>query len=189
MNGRGRAANPVPRDNRAMPVIADVLRAHIDYTAWASQRLVDAAAELSEEELVRDFRTSERSVLGTLVHVFAADRIWLWRLAGGGESPGFVADADYSLAVLQNDWPALQERWRLWAAGLTDASTERLVDYKDLKGNAHRQPLWQLVLHVVNHGTHHRGQVSGMLRAMGRVPPPLDLIVYYRQLGAAGAAS
>src|SRR5579883_3383077 len=117
VNGRGRAANPVPRDNRAMPVIADVLRAHIDYTAWASQRLVDAAAELSEEELVRDFRTSERSVLGTLVHVFAADRIWLWRLAGGGESPGFVADADYRLAVLQNDWPALQERWRLWADG------------------------------------------------------------------------
>ncbi len=172
-----------------MPLIAEMLRAHIDYTAWASERLVDAAAGLSEEELRRDFQTSEHSVLGTLAHIFGADRIWLFRLAGG-ENPGYLTtDADFSLAVLQNDWPALYERWRLWAAGLTDASAERLVDYRDMKGNAHRQPLWQLVLHVVNHGTHHRGQVSGMLRAMGRVPPPLDLAVYYRQLGAAGAGS
>jgi uncharacterized damage-inducible protein DinB len=43
--------------------------------------------------------------------------------------------------------------------------------------------LWKIVLHVVNHGTHHRGQASGFLRAMGHVPPPLDLIAYYRTLG------
>jgi uncharacterized damage-inducible protein DinB len=51
---------------------------------------------------------------------------------------------------------------------------------KDLRGNTWTQPFWQLVLHVVNHATHHRGQVSGFLRAMGRVPPPLDLVAFYR---------
>jgi uncharacterized damage-inducible protein DinB len=40
------------------------------------------------------------------------------------------------------------------------------------------------LLHVVNHGTHHRGQVAGFLRSMGRKPPVLDLIAYYRQTGA-----
>jgi uncharacterized damage-inducible protein DinB len=42
------------------------------------------------------------------------------------------------------------------------------------------EPDWKLVFHVVNHATHHRGQVAGFLRTMGRVPPPLDLIAYYR---------
>jgi len=45
-----------------------------------------------------------------------------------------------------------------------------------------RTPLWQILLHVVNHATHHRGQVSGFLRAMGHTPPPLDLIAFYRTL-------
>jgi uncharacterized damage-inducible protein DinB len=163
-----------------MPVTADVLQMHLDYSAWASQRLLDAAAGLTEEELNRDFGTSDHSVLGTLVHVFSADRVWLYRLAGG-ENPGPVSDADRSLAVLQNDWPAVYERWRIWAAKLTDEAAQALLDYRDMKGNPYRQPVWQLVLHVVNHGTHHRGQVAGFLRAMGRVPPPIDLVYYYRQ--------
>jgi len=155
---------------------------HLDYTAWAGQRLLDAVVGLTDEELNRDFGTSEHSVVGTLVHIFAADRVWLYRVAGG-ENPGFVSAADRSLAVLQNDWPAIHERWRIWASGLSDEAVQRSLDYRDMKGNPWRNPVWQIVLHVVNHGTHHRGQAAGFLRAMGKVPPPLDLIYYYRQLG------
>jgi uncharacterized damage-inducible protein DinB len=165
-----------------MAISADVLRTHIDYTAWASRRLLEAAAELSPEELNRDFGTADRSVLGTLVHNFAADRVWLWRL-GGGTNPGFVSDADRSLAVLQSDWPDLYERWKQWACGITDAQALEPLAYKDMRGRDWRQPLWQLVLHVVNHGTHHRGQVAGFLRSMGHTPPVLDLVYYYRELG------
>ena len=56
-----------------MPVSADTLRLQLDYTAWASQRLMDAAAQLSSEELTRDFKTADKTVLDTLVHVYAAD--------------------------------------------------------------------------------------------------------------------
>ena len=85
------------------------------YSDWASRRLVEAAAQLSVEQLTRDFGTADKSVLGTLVHVFAADRIWLARLEGAPNAP-FTTEADYRLSVLQNDWPALHERWRRWAA-------------------------------------------------------------------------
>jgi uncharacterized damage-inducible protein DinB len=171
-----------------MSVSADTLRLHLDYTQWASLRLLDAVAALTPEELNRDFATSERSVLGTLVHIFAADRIWLYRLTGGS-NPGFVSDADRSLAVLQTDWPAVLERWRLWAANLTDEAAQAQCHYIDLKGNPYSQPVWQLLLHLVNHGTHHRGQASGFLRAMGHTPPPLDLVFFYRELGATSASS
>jgi len=79
------------------------------------------------------------------------------------------------------DWPALYERWKDWAAGLTGEAAAAEVSYRDMRGNPWRQPLGQLVLHAVNHGTHHRGQVSGFLRAMGHTPPKLDLVLYYRE--------
>lgn len=163
-----------------MSVSADVLRTHIDYTAWASLRLLAAAAELTPEELTHDFHTADRSVLGTLAHLFAADRLWLARLTGA-QPAAFVTDSDRDLAALQLGWPELLERWQEWAAGLTDANAREQIAYSDMKGNPWNQPLWQLVLHVVNHGTHHRGQVSGFLRSLGRTPPQLDLGYYYRQ--------
>lgn len=163
-----------------MHVSTDVLGAHLDYNAWADRHLLDAAARLSKEELTRDFHTADHNVLGTLVHVFASERVWLARLQGGPH-PGYVTDADRDLTVLQNDWPALHRRWSVWALKLTDEDAAASVSYTDMKGTPWKQPLWKLVLHIVNHGTHHRGQVAGFLRAMGHIPPPLDLVRYYRE--------
>jgi len=162
-------------------VPAEVLRTQIAYTTWASKLLVEAAGTLTPEELTRDFGTADKSVLGTLVHVFAADRLWLARFTGE-PIPPFTTDADYRLTVLQNDWPALYERWKEWAGGLTDSRAQAEFAYSDRSGKPWRQPLCQLVLHVVNHGTHHRGQVSGFLRAMEYAPPKLDLLFFNRNL-------
>ncbi|MBZ5577083.1 MAG: DinB family protein [Acidobacteriia bacterium] len=165
----------------SMVISPDVLRTQLAYSAWASQRLVGAASRLTPDELNRDFQTADRHVLGTLVHVYAADRIWLARVTGA-PSPAFTTDADYHFPVLQNDWPALHQRWQHWAAALTGEQTDSTVAYKDTKGHAYTSVLWQIVLHVVNHGSHHRGQVSGFLRAMGHPPPALDLGLYYREI-------
>ena len=161
-------------------VSADTLREHLLYTAWASQRLVHAIEHLPPDQLTRDFQTSEHSILGTLVHVFAADRVWLARVKGESLA-NFLSEADYNLHVLERDWPLLHTKWNEWAAGLTDASASFPIGYRDMKGNPYTSPAWEIVLHVVNHGTHHRGQASGFLRALGHTPPPLDLIRYYRE--------
>jgi uncharacterized damage-inducible protein DinB len=162
-------------------VSADLLREHLQYTAWASQRLVHAIEHLSPEQLTHDFQTSERSILGTLVHIFAGDRVWLSRVQGEPRS-NFVSEDDYNLHVLQIDWPLIYDRWHEWAANLTDENTSEAFAYHDLKGNPWVTSFGDTVLHLVNHGTHHRGQVSGFLRALGHVPPPLDLIHYYRHV-------
>ena len=155
----------------------------IDYTAVSSRKLVEATAKLTPEELVRDFQFSERHVLGTLVHVFAADRLWLGRITGNLPGRFMDPEVDMRLNVLAEDWPKLHARWREWAASLNDEAANQTLAYTDLKGNRYEQPIWQIVTHVVNHATHHRGQVSGMLRAMGYTPPVLDLIAYYRSIG------
>lgn len=160
----------------------DAARTHLAYTEWATSRLIGAARDLGPAELRRDFGTADRSVLGTLTHLFGADRVWLARLRGGAQEwPG-----EYELDALAEQWSALFSRWRQWAAGLTESSIGERISYRDMKGNPWVSPAWQIVLHVVNHGAHHRGQVSGFLRAMGKTPPVLDLIAYYRQSTPSG---
>jgi uncharacterized damage-inducible protein DinB len=168
-----------------MLISPEVLRTHIDYTAWASARLVEAASQLTTNELTRDFGTADKGVLGTLVHVFAADRIWMARVTGSVPGKFIDPERDMHLSVLQKEWPPLLKKWQEWTSSLTGDSVAATVAYQDTKGNSYQNLAWQIVLHLVNHGTHHRGQVSGFLRAMGKVPPPLDLVRYYRDLNAA----
>ncbi|MCS7025399.1 MAG: DinB family protein [Bryobacteraceae bacterium] len=164
-----------------MSVPAEILRQHLGYSEWASQRLVSAAASLSQEELHRDFKHASKSILGTLAHIFAADRIWINRVTATPQATFLDPEKDLRLETLQQEWPLISERWRAFLAAENDDSVQRRIPYQDLKGNAYSTPLWQIVLHVVNHGSHHRGQVSAMLRALGYTPPPIDLIVYYRE--------
>ena len=143
--------------------------------------MLEAASKLTEEDLHRDFKTADKNVVGTLAHAFAADRVWLGRIQGN-PPPGFIDDQDRQLGTLQKEWPALQQRWKQWSGPLSDQDVLKKISYKDLKGNPYETPLWQILLHVVNHATHHRGQAAGFLRAMGHTPPPLDLIAFYRTL-------
>ena len=162
----------------------EVSRHHLAYSRWANARLVEAAEALSPEELTRDFRTADKSVLGTLFHIFSAERVWLARVEESNSVPPYVKPEDQNLPQLRSDWPGVQERWSKWVESLDDAALSRPVAYRDLQGNVWNTPPWQIILHLVNHGTHHRGQVSGFLRAFGQTPPQLDLIAYYRQLAS-----
>jgi uncharacterized damage-inducible protein DinB len=164
------------------------LRLHLSYTALASRRLVEAAGLLTEDERTRDFKHADRNVLGTLVHIFAADRVWLGRILGNVPARFIDPETDMQMATLENDWPVLSSRWLEWIDTQTDESLLQPLQYRDLKGNEYQTPLWQIVLHVVNHATHHRGQVSAMLRAMGHTPPGVDLIFYYRELATSPVA-
>ena len=153
---------------------AEEIRLHISYSGWASRKLLDAALALPEEQQRRDFGVSHKSLMGTLGHIFFADRIWFARMVDPR-----VLESDETLSIA---WPQIQKRWEEWAAALTDQDVVRSVEYKDLKGNAHRTPVWQIALHVVNHATLHRGQAMSLLRQLGAAPPPTDLIFYYREL-------
>lgn len=152
------------------------------YAQWAAGRVLTAAEGLTAAELAHDFQTSEKNVAGTLAHVFAADRVWWHRVRAAPLEKFIDPEKDFRLETLRAEWPSLLRQWEEFLAAQDEAALAGKIEYKDLKGNSHTTPLWQIVLHVVNHGTHHRGQVSGMIRALGHVPPPLDLIAFYRAM-------
>ena len=155
------------------------LDTHLRFSAWATKRLLEAAAALPPEELRRDRGSSHRSIEETLAHGFQADRAWLSRLT---ENPHRMAMKDpeevHDLAFLQREWPLLHEKWLAWAGS---AIADDVIWYKNLAGREFQNPVWQIVLHVVNHATQHRGQVSAMLRMAGVTPPSTDLIGFYRE--------
>src|ERR1700694_1826716 len=123
-----------------MNVSTDVLRTHVDYTNWATNRLLGQAAQLSSDELTQDFGTADRSVLQTLAHVYAADQIWLARVQG--QAFQMLKPAGITLEFLQSEWPDLQTRWNTYASAITDP--DQLITYSPLNGQQYTQPLWQL---------------------------------------------
>jgi uncharacterized damage-inducible protein DinB len=159
---------------------ADQVRTHIHYTGWASRKLLDEARKLDEEQLSRNLSVSHHSILETLAHIHFGDRVWFSRMVDPGIEV-YRTDNLLPLARLEEEWTAIQKRWEEWAGSLTDADVSRMVSYTNPKGDAEQMPVWKIVLHVVNHGTLHRGQVMAMLRQLGIRPPATDLMAYYRQ--------
>jgi uncharacterized damage-inducible protein DinB len=161
--------------------LVDVLQNHIDYTIWATNRLLVPSDGLTAEQRQQDFGTADKSIAGTMAHLFRSERAWLQRLQFDTPKVPWATQEDTNWSFLIEHWPALHKQWQGWAAELTDEDPDRVIHYSDLKGRPWSQPIGHLVLHVVNHSTHHRGQVSGFLRALGQAPPPLDFIFFIRE--------
>jgi uncharacterized damage-inducible protein DinB len=157
----------------------------LEFHYWARDRVLDAAAQLTPEQLTRDMGSSFRSIRDTLVHLLSADNNWLLRWQG--TSPTSMLDPyEYpDVPTLRAAWNVQEQRMRAFLAALDDQSVLRAMDYKTLDGRPFRSAFWEMLHHVVNHGTYHRGQVQTMLRQLGASPAKsLDLITYYRERNA-----
>ncbi len=158
----------------------------VDYNYWARDRVLEAAARLTPEQYGRDLGSSFGSVQGTLVHVYSAEWIWCERLHGRSPRQPLDASNLQTVDVLRAEWTALERLWRSYVAEAGEAGIDRVYDYSLLSGRASRSAFWQIVQHVVNHGTYHRGQVTTMMRQLGAQPPQAtDLIAFYRTLTTA----
>ena len=161
-----------------MTISKPALLTHLDYSTWADQHLIEACSGLSEEELVRDFASSHGGVIGTLRHIYYAERVWLNRLRG--EQQRFQdPPPEPGLPELNQRWPEIWQGLRDWLERLPDAELEAELHSRRLNGEEFHLERWKVLLHVVNHSTLHRGQVVGMLRQLGKQPPATDLIFYY----------
>ena len=165
-----------------MTVSREALLTHFDYTLWASLRLLDAAGRLTDEELRRDLKVSHGSVLGTLQHIYYADRVWLARLEGRTPAAFMDPEPGPDVAALKEHWPVVIKGLRDFAEYAPEELLEGPLTFKRLNGDAYTLAHWKVLLHVVNHATLHRGQVMGMLRQLGHVPPGTDYLFFHLQL-------
>lgn len=158
------------------------------FNAWANHRVLGAAEALATEQFTQPMGSSFSSVRDTLAHICGVEWVWLERMEG--RSPTSIPEAkEYSnVAALRARWLETEKRWLEYVSRLDQAELDEQVDYKTLSFGASRDARWQMMQHVVNHGTYHRGQVIALLRQLGAKGASTDLIAFYRERKAAAKA-
>jgi uncharacterized damage-inducible protein DinB len=159
----------------------DELRTLFAYDTWATDLLLDAVKALSEETIRRDLGTSHQSLLGTLVHVVAAEEIWLSRWKGAPRSKLTGLEEIQSLDAFLEWWKKVRAERDSYIASLAEADLEREMELTTTAGVTYRHRYADMFRHLANHSTYHRGQVAAMLRQLGEKPPSTDLIRFYRE--------
>ncbi len=152
------------------------------YNRWANARLYQAAFALSDDDYRRDVGAFFRSMHGTLNHLLVTDRMWMKRLTGEGEHPGTLD------AIIHEDRRALalaradeDDRMVRTVAGLDDAALRALHPYRNSAGKAFEARRSDILAHLFNRQTHHRGQAHTILSVItGQEPPVLDLLAMQR---------
>lgn len=157
-----------------------------EYTVWANHRILRGAATLGVDDYKKDLGSSFGGVRGTLVHVMGAEWIWLERFKGVSHRQ-FMDEGDFpDIVALRDRWAAIEEHRQAWVRNVRDADLAAALRYTNTRGEPYTAPLWQLVQHVVNHSTYHRGQVVAFLRQLRATPMGTDLLTWDRERIAEG---
>lgn len=160
------------------------LRILLNYHYWARDRILDAVSALTPDQFTRDMGSSFRSVRDTLAHLYSAE--WAWYSRWQGVSPTALLPADQfpDVASLRQAWTEHEAKMRAFLEALGEEGINRVFEYKLISGQPGATPFWQMLQHVVNHGSYHRGQITTMLRQLGAAPAKsMDLVAFYRENG------
>jgi uncharacterized damage-inducible protein DinB len=154
------------------------------YNAWANRLMFDATAALPEGEAVKERVSLFKNIVHTLNHNYVIGRIWQAHLEG----------RDHGYTVRNTpDHPPLPELWRLqqevdgwyidWSDRISDAGFEEQVNFTLVGGNRGVMTRGEILLHIVNHTSYHRGFACDLFFQVPARPPTMDLPVYLREHG------
>jgi uncharacterized damage-inducible protein DinB len=160
------------------------LRTLLDYHYWARDRLFEAIEPLTVEQLTRDLGSSFPSIRATVVHIYAAEFAWHLRWHGQSPTALMTSDAFPDVAAVRRAWTEHEATMRAFVEQLGDEGVAKVFEFTLLGGAAGSSPFWQMLQHIVNHASYHRGQVTTMLRQLGARPAKsMDMIAFYRSRG------
>jgi uncharacterized damage-inducible protein DinB len=157
----------------------DYIRTIFNYNVWAHNLVWDCIAQLSDEQFVQDLDYSIGSIRNQVVHVMSVDRRWFARVAGV-ELPARLAPEDFlTRPSVRAQWDEIEQQNRAIVLSLDDMALDRVITYElGNRGGLKSDAVWQIIAHVVNHGTDHRGQILAMLHRMGAPTTEQDMIIY-----------
>lgn len=157
----------------------EIIKLQYGYNTWANQRVLDTAAQLTPEQLRAGSSASFVSIFDTLVHTMSAQWIWLSRWQGTSPTAMINPNDFADLPAVSERWAKIEQDTQAFVARLDEATfMQTEVVYTNTKGQSFSYPLWQLMLHQVNHATQHRSEVAAVMTQLGHSPGWLDLIMY-----------
>ena len=157
---------------------SDHYRRHARYNAWINQSLLEASLSVSVTEQNKDHGVFFHSLVGSWNHIMVGDLLWLNRLAkifpilddkmDNWPNPAKVEQILYSkLEELAKQRQQLDELIIQWCDFLRESDCEDRLQYLNSKGELQVKPLPDVMQHLFNHQTHHRGQISALLSQLG----------------------
>ncbi len=156
----------------------EALKELVDYNYWARDRQLQVCAQLSQEQFLRQVGGSFGSLRDILVHLAGVEWVWLERWLG--RSPRSLPWPELpTVAEISQRWTVVERDLRSYVAGVDEETLAQPLTYVNFAGQTWTYPRWQTILHLLNHQTYHRGQVTHVLRQLGATPPAVDLLVGY----------
>jgi len=160
----------------------DILQQYAAYNIWANQKLFEIIQPLSDEVHQLPLPSSFSTIHATLLHMWDAESIWWQRMKlqeviipPASTFKGTTIDVTTAL-LHQN------KLWNTWINHATLAALDHVFMYRNSRREQFKQPIYQMIVHVFNHGTYHRGQLVNMLRQAGiEKIPQTDFIVWSRK--------
>lgn len=152
------------------------------YNIWANQQLLDTINHLTEDQQKQELSSSFKSLYKTILHMLDAESIWWQRMKLqeriNRPSDEFTGDMkELSSSLLHQN-----RQWNEWVNNLNEHQLEHVFQYQNSKRELFKQPIYQMLVHVFNHGTYHRGQLVNMLRQLGEEKvPQTDFIQWSRK--------
>lgn len=154
----------------------ELIRHVYGYNEWANGKLLDAAGVLTDEELNAIEAASWGSLITELGHIAGAQVVWLQRWQEGQNPRPITGVQELStLTEVRALFAGSHGDLRKFVDSLTDEKLDAVLRYRDSAGNDAEKPLWQMMVHVANHGTYHRGEFAGVLTDLGYSPGDLDM--------------
>mgnify|MGYP001563309326 CR=1 FL=1 len=153
------------------------------YARWANSHMLAACETLDAESLRREVGTSFGSVLGTLEHMFGADWIWLERWQGRNPASWPAKGTMVTVGDFRDAWAGLDAERARFLDKLDASRLDEPLRYRNMKGDEFEYPLGQLLFHVSNHATYHRGQVMQLVRQLGGTVRSTDYLYWLPEAG------
>jgi uncharacterized damage-inducible protein DinB len=155
---------------------ANAFRQFYEYHFAENRKIWDSCiSSLSWEQFTQSVNYSHGSVRNQLVHIMSADNSWFSELRGAAMPQPFPAAEADDREAIRLHWDGVEQSMRTYLAVLRD---ERLFEKPFPEGEDKDLILWQVLLHVVNHGTDHRAQLLRALNDLGVKTAPQDFIFY-----------
>jgi uncharacterized damage-inducible protein DinB len=160
----------------------ELLLQFASYNVWANQKLAETILSLPEQLHTQEVKSSFPSLLKTILHMWDAESIWWQRMK---LQEKIVVPNEYFSGSMPEAISSLQKQnkqWEEWVNNATPAALEHVFAYQNSKREQFKQPIYQMIFHVFNHGTYHRGQLVTILRQLdaGKIPQT-DFIVWCRK--------
>jgi uncharacterized damage-inducible protein DinB len=152
-----------------------------EYNYWSRDQILRSVNKISHAQLTTPSHLAFGSMLGTLIHILNAEWIWRMRCQENISPKSMLLEETITdLQSLQQTWLAEETKMRSYIQALEESDINRIVHYKRMMGQDEENVLWHILVHVVNHGTHHKAEVASVLTELGHSPGNLDFIIYMR---------